>query len=69
MNLYIGHYKWTLDDLLGRVERKSIKNGNDIYSIDGINLVEFYPVRIESDSKSGNIVIETKRNHRMLFNG
>ncbi len=63
INQFIGNSSWSVDQIAGRGRIERYITGVEIFVLDDVPLVEFYPINTER--KDG--VIHAWRNHRMLF--
>lgn len=63
---FLGRDDWTLGELKDRGELKRWPSGVEVFFLDGVALVELYPVTVEHEKKGGRAVISAKRNHRFL---
>lgn len=63
---FFGRDDWALGELKGRGVIQHLPSGVEVFCLDGVALVEFYPVTVEHENKGGNVVVSAKRNHRFL---
>ena len=64
---FFGRDDWTLGELKGRGVMQHLPSGVEVFCLDGVSLVELYPVTVEHENKGGSVVISAKR--RFSFTG
>lgn len=63
---FLGHDKWAPEELKDRGVMQHLPSGVEVFCLDGVALVELYPLTVEHDSKGGSVVINATRRHRFL---
>lgn len=63
---FLGHDKWVPEELKGRGVMQHLPSGVEVFCLDGVALVELYPLTVEHESKRGSVVMNATRRHRFL---
>ena len=58
---------WSIESLSGRLRSKIQTGINEIISIDGIEILEFFPVQFEQVTEGHEIKTKAVRNYRFLI--
>lgn len=64
---FLGRDDWTLGELKDRGELKRWPSGIDVFCLDGVALVELYPVTVEHEQIGQSHVLHATRQHRFLL--
>lgn len=63
---FLGREDWTDSELKGRMVRQVLPSGVEYFCMDGVALVELYPLTIADEIKNGSVVFTTTQNYRFL---
>lgn len=68
VTLFLGNDDWTLESLSGRATMVKLPTGVEIFSLDGVELIELYPVVVDTTMDiSGSTHVNATRKHRFLI--
>lgn len=63
---FFGHNNWVMEDLIGRATLDQFPGGERVFSLDGVALIELYPLDFEVGEKEGRKTISTLQRYRVL---
>lgn len=64
---FLGRDDWALADLKGRGALIRLQSGVEVFSLDGVALVEFCPIEIDDEQNGFSHVLRATRQHRFLI--
>ena len=64
---FFGHKDWTLGELKGRGVLQRLPSGVEVFCLDGVALVELYPVTVEHEQSGQSHVLHATRQYRFLL--
>lgn len=67
VTLFLGRDDWTYSELKGRGVLKRLKNGVDVFCLDGVALIELHPITIEHEANGASHVLHATRQYRFLL--
>lgn len=62
----LGHDNWTPGEMAPRCEIRCYPDGREVFSFDDRALVEFYPIKVETEYKNSSARLIATRPYRML---
>ena len=64
---FLGRDDWALVELKGRGSLNKLPSGVEVFCLDGVELVELYPITVEHEQKGAGHVMHATRQHRFLL--
>ena len=69
INRWLGRDDWTLGEIQGRGVMQHQPNGKTVFCLDGVAIVELYPVTVTNERKGGSTFLRASRQHRLHLPG
>lgn len=60
-------YHWDQSDLIKRGSYRMFPNGSKFFSFDGVNLIQFFPIRSEVKTKDSIITLTITQPYKILY--
>lgn len=64
---FLGRADWTLGELKGRGALNRLPSGAEVFCLDGVAIVELFPVTVEHEQKGASHVLHATRQYRFLL--
>lgn len=64
---FLGRDDWMLTELKARGTLNKLPSGVEVFCLDGVALVELYPITVEHEHKGASHVLHATRQHRFLL--
>lgn len=66
INHYLAKHDWWITDIIGRCNMNIFPDKTEVFQMDGINLVEIYPVMFKTEEQDGITVLTAVQEYRQI---